>query len=111
MAASDCATPPCPARAGMKATPIRAIASASAHSPPSRITVEDTSHLYLDELAHPERADHDEHRAADEHDQSEQGGVQRLHIARVAVEEPPADQKRQRDEDIGGQPSLGAKRT
>src|SRR5215470_4961484 len=108
MAASDWVTPPCPARAGRAATPSRAIASASAHSPPSRITVEDTSHLYLDELAHPERADHDEHRAADEHDQSEQGGVQRLHVARVAVEEPPADQQGQRDEDVGGQPSLRA---
>src|SRR5262245_1033571 len=110
MAASDCVTPPCPARAGRTATPSRATASASAPSPPMRSTVEDTSHLYLDEPAHPERAYHDEDRAADQHDQPDQSRVQRPHVGRVAVEEPSAYHDRQRDENVGGQPPLGAER-
>src|SRR5215471_1140886 len=110
MAASDCATPPCPARAGRAAIPSNAMASASAPSPPASSTAEDTSHLYLDELAHPERADHDEHPGADEHDQTSQGGVQRPHIVRVAVEEPAAHHDGHGDQHVGGQPPLGAER-
>src|SRR6266567_1347980 len=103
-------TPCWPDRAGRMTIVSAAIAIPSAPSPPASSTEPGTSHLHVDDLAHPERAEYDARHRAAEHEHPGRGRVERAHVGRAAVEEPRAHARRQADDDVPGQPSLGAER-
>src|SRR5215472_10536510 len=77
-----------------------AMARVSAPTAVPSSTVPVISHLDLDQGAHPEGADHYQNDRAAEHHQPERRRIQQLHVRPAAVEQPSAEQDRQRDKDV-----------